>query len=553
MGYYTDRPFDPNSQKARQFAELSQSEELLSELTSQGVFSDPSKDVNIGVHGAIGNMNDSSFKDALKSIYNQLNGVNNSISDEQLGVLFKTALDRIIGDEQRAYDKSVRDEQRAYDSPTAMLNRLSAAGVGRSAAVQMLSGGSGSGDGGGLIGSGVAAEAPFVSASEVEARQTEKATAIANTVFGGLQTAASLIGMGFSIPQSIYHTQMLSDEAYMSKQQRKSYDDVNATAGKIQQLRNAGKISDDVFSGFKNLDEAYKYFANSEDADLQALAQTPEFQSAFGTSMGRTMLNKYWDSILDAGSRGDLVGEHVRSTRLQNALLNLDMQKVVAEIANINSETAFRDGVQTAEVIQRIAEGKATIQLMNKQGEWYDAHTQTENEMRPSLVREQHAQADIAENYATGESRTNSLLAEVQQGLLEKDGYTDMLTYTQWMDVEDYFMQLYEVRKDPEALRRHREMLLQQEKYAYAVAAAGYMKENATMQFFADHPNIATFCNGMHDVGGWEGIRVGIDAVDKGVSWFTPAGRVGKGVRAAGGAVRGAVRGARYFTPYKPY
>lgn len=552
MGYYSDRVLK-DTQEDLGSSTYADNEQVLAELTRQGYFTKPKDSDNVGAYSALSSLGEGSFKDALRGIYNQLNFQNDEAAQEQLGVLFKTALDRIIGDEQRSYDKSVRDEQRAYDSPTAMLNRLSAAGVGRSAAVQMLSGGSGSGEGGSLIGSGVAAEAPYASPTDVSARQTEKATSIANTVFGGLQTVAALVGMGFNSAQAVYQTDMLKNAAYMSDEQRKQYGNVNATSSQLQMLRQAGKISDDVFKGFKNLDDVYTYISGSDDPDLQAFAQSPEFQGAFGTTIGRTMLNSYWDSVLDAGSRGDLVGEHVRSTRLQNALLNLDMQKVIAEIANINSETAFRDGVQTAEVIQRIAEGKATIQLMNKQGEWYDAHTQTENEMRPSVVRQAQGQADITWNYATGESRTNSLLAEVQQGLLEKDGYTDMLTYNQWMDVEDYFMQLYEVRKDPEALKRHREMLLQQEKYAYAVAAAGYMKENATMQFFADHPNIANFCNGMREVGGWEGIRVGLDAVDKGVSWFTPAGRVGKGVQAAGGAIRGAVRGARYFTPYKPY
>lgn len=172
--------------------------------------------------------------------------------------VLSAALQYFMQERTNEYNEGLRDEQRIYDNPLNQLSRLTGAGIGRDAAIELLSGGSGSGSG---------AAAPFADAPSSTAglapseSQVNGTSAIGNAV----GSAIGLVNCGIAASQAYHQSQLLKSQAEMSQQQ------LNAQylAGDAYQL-----LSQEVRRGVISDNDGHLYDSvDSITAGLEELAK----------------------------------------------------------------------------------------------------------------------------------------------------------------------------------------------------------------------------------------------------------------------------------------
>lgn len=128
--------------------------------------------------------------------------------------------DRELTLDQRKFDWSLLQDQRNYDNPLNALSRLTGAGIGRDAAIELLSGAgsAGAGAGAGAPVSGSASVAP-----SMPAPSGTYGFNVANTVMNGINTAINMVNCGFDASQAYQQVRLLKSQADMSQNQLNAY------------------------------------------------------------------------------------------------------------------------------------------------------------------------------------------------------------------------------------------------------------------------------------------------------------------------------------------
>lgn len=235
--------------------------------------------------------------------------------------LLETMLNYYLTMEQRNYNEGIRDEQRVYDSPTNQLARLMGAGISRDAALQLLGGAAGSGAAAGsLIGQPGVMPAGLAS-SESKLNDTNRKLGIANTVFNGVQTVASLMGAGVNIAQAIPQVQMLQAQNYMSQKQLSAFESVNRVSGALNDAISSGAAS---YEDLNNVTSAQEFLNNNKDnPNFAPLFANGDYQNTFGSTLGLGMMKNHWDNVLQSRHAGDLFDKYIKQQDLQNDLAEI--------------------------------------------------------------------------------------------------------------------------------------------------------------------------------------------------------------------------------------
>lgn len=178
--------------------------------------------------------------------------------------VLSAALQQYIVGLNNQYNEKLRDEQRAYDNPTSQLLRLTGAGIGRDAAIQLLSG----------AGAGAGAGAPYSTAPTLDAGSSPSESTL-NAVQTGaslINSAIGLVNCGFSSALSFRQAQLLHTQQQMSQNQLDAYE---LSGDAYQLLSNevrGGAISDDdghLYDSVKNVADGIENLAKMGNLTAQ--------------------------------------------------------------------------------------------------------------------------------------------------------------------------------------------------------------------------------------------------------------------------------------------
>ena len=322
---------------------------------------------NIKMQNVIGSMN-SGNRDILSNLSSFLGAGNNTFSDEQWDMLYQFMLQTMLTQDQRMYDESIRDEQRAFDNPINQLSRLTGAGIGRDAAIQLLSGaGSGAGSGSSLIGSGAGLQAPSTSGiSGTNANNT------ANTVFNGINTAINMVNCGMNANLSYQQAQLLKAQTSMAQNQL----DAHQLAGGAYQLLSEGVregvISDDnghLYDSVANVTAGLEQLAKAGNVAAQDWHASGKIQQLKSMSPYISPLLSNMYKSERSGQDHDVwfADEHAKAESLaavQNMQVNSlakGIEKMDQEIQNLIADEQWRR--KTIDLID------GQLKLMEAQGE----------------------------------------------------------------------------------------------------------------------------------------------------------------------------------------
>lgn len=143
--------------------------------------------------------------------------------------------------EDRQYSEEWRDNERAYNSAQAQLARLMATGMSRDSAMQLL--------GAGGAGSGGSSAAPVTStlpsglgssAIDYANMKINDRNSWANIVFGSIQSAASLVGLGFSANTAVKQAQNIEAQTSIMTNQMNADGSAGVVLSTVQNLAAAG-------------------------------------------------------------------------------------------------------------------------------------------------------------------------------------------------------------------------------------------------------------------------------------------------------------------------
>lgn len=287
--------------------------------------------------------------------------------------LYQLLLKQYLTAEQRNYDKSALDEQRIYDSPLNQLSRLMSAGIGRNAAIGMLSP---TGEAG-LIGSGANAQLPTQVASP-----SEKAMNIANTAINFVGAVGSLVGLGFSIPQSIMQTQMLKNANWLTESQINAY---KSTGQAFSILQKAGAATT-AFSSAANAASALNELAKSGNQDAATFIAQGGVDSMLANAsfssqtLGNLALSE--TSYKDYRNQFDLARKH---DRLVNQLTQMDIDKTAAD-TRLALQQALESDARIQEIYQNIQRGDIEIEIAGERLRMIEADADIASANRNILI-----------------------------------------------------------------------------------------------------------------------------------------------------------------------
>lgn len=327
--------------------------------------------------GLNGNLPQNISSNTLDSLKGFLDGYGDMSSVERTDMLMQYILQLLTTNDQRAWDKSVLQEQRSYDNPMNQLARLLGAGISRDAAIQLLNGsGSGSGGSAALIGSGSGVSVPSVSApsgtTEIARNQMAfgAAAAIANAL-------VNLCSQGMQMAQAYETYQFQKNQSYLSTQQVEDYNAVNSINQQLQILSDNGLLGEKKVEDFRSANDLTNYLKSisADNPDVDKLVRSDAFKRATGTIFGRDYLNQIMSARRGSQDAGKLADLAITQQELNNNLLSLNQESLSAEISKMRSETILIDS-EVQKTMQDIAESRAKIQYINKQGKLVDVQTE---------------------------------------------------------------------------------------------------------------------------------------------------------------------------------
>lgn len=335
-----------------------------------------------------GNLENSWFLQWLLSMGAQNLGSLGTFDDDMQQQLIKMFLDAQVKNEQRDYDKSVLSEQRSYDSPSSQLSRLMAAGIGRDAAIQMLSGGQDPA----LVGSG----AESVSGMDLPS-STERLMQGINTGFSAIQTVGSLVSMGFSSAGAIHQIDMMKNSNSLTKTQLNAYNDASAAFS----ILNSAGASAESFGSVANAASEITKLAEQGNYDAQQFIANGSLERlkshSYFTSPALSSMYRNERSSKDYDTSFGLFVDQ------QNADIDFrkaDKSRVVQQTLNMEEEfknlIASRDYTESQTALAAFHEDqlKAQTDLLYKQGKLAEAQI-LEEKARTNLLNSQTTAQDL--------------------------------------------------------------------------------------------------------------------------------------------------------------
>lgn len=287
--------------------------------------------------------NGASFEDLLATLRF---GGTGDLSDAQKQDFNKQILETLLKyaaeQENRQYNQSRLTEQRLYDNPLNQLARLMGSGISRDAAIQMISGGSGSGGSGVITGTTTpVAEGIPASQSALNAEQTKLMPI--QTAFGAISAISSAIsGLGsFGISAATLGTSLAATRAMTAGQVLSNTQLSNTLKGVESASTVISAISQAVDSGFIKRDKQFDSAQHMVDFIRE---NAPNFQPFRNLVASGTLdsINKdvYSLNALNAGYKSwresrdfNIDRKHlVRMQGLEEIFKTLDIGKINSEI-----------------------------------------------------------------------------------------------------------------------------------------------------------------------------------------------------------------------------
>lgn len=312
-------------------------------------------------------LNGNQYGDLVELLIGGMKPMSGSAMEDWNKQILDAILQKYFQNDQRAYDRQVLEEQRAYDNPLNALSRLTGAGIGRDAAIQMLSGaGSGAGIG---AGSGAGVTAPQgvpPSQSALNAMQT--ALAPISTLFSAASTVGSLVSLGLSVPSAIAQGNILSSQAKMTQETANGLAAANQVGQAFSNLVADGTLSLADLDSMSNADDALKYAEEHRETNGFAPLFAPDgaFSKVVGTKSGREMFANYWDALRSNRNAGDVLDFQLRTARLQELLGEVQTSQAQRDFY-ISFEKSMNDlllqDAELADYYQKLRNGEIEIKI----------------------------------------------------------------------------------------------------------------------------------------------------------------------------------------------
>lgn len=249
--------------------------------------------------------------------------------------LTETLINYILKQEQRNYDAAWRDEQRLYDNPQNALARLMGAGISRDAAIQMLN--SGAGSGGAMSQGDSVSMSEGIAPSQTRLNDIQGKTAIANSVFNGINTVANLMSLGFSAPQSIAQATALGIGNAMNQKMLTAINSADAVTSFIGNAVQTGALTQEQVDQCSTSDDALNLIGSMGDSSAQFM-KSPEYASVYGTQMGREQFNRSWKNFRNSRDEGVLLDEYLKQQKLQTIRGALENSKIGSEMELMDAQ-----------------------------------------------------------------------------------------------------------------------------------------------------------------------------------------------------------------------
>ena len=266
-------------------------------------------------------------------------------------LLVEMALKNLTSQEQRDYDKSALDEQRLYDNPQNQLARLMGAGISRDAAIQMLQGGSDPA----LVGSGSDASLPSQLPSP-----TERLMQQLQTASGFISAVSGLVSLGFTIPQAVMQTRLMSNQSFLSDAQKKSY----VAANKAYHILHSAGAAADVFGSIASVTGEMKRLADGGNTDASQFIASPSYRDLVDNAPYSSgyigEIYKMERSSADYAREFDLRTGNMESqrnlTEVSTSKMLVEMTAIQDQVDNIHAQTDYYHNLSALTGSQKTAQ-----------------------------------------------------------------------------------------------------------------------------------------------------------------------------------------------------
>lgn len=376
-------------------------------------------------------------------------------------LLLEMYLKQLTANEQRDFDKSALDEQRLYDNPQNQLARLMGAGISRDAAIQMLNDGSGPA----LVGSGSDASLPSQLPSPTERLQQQLQTAA-----GFISAVSGLVSLGFTIPQAVMQTRVMSNQAFLSDAQKKSY----VAANKAYHILHSAGAAAEAFGSIASVTGEMKRLADGGNADA----------SQFIAS------SNYRDLVDNAPYSSGYIGE---------------IYKMERSSADYAREFNLRTGNMEAQNnLTNVTTSKMLVEMTAIQDQVENIHAQTDYYNNLSALTGSQKSAQDMQNRLNASWQTKEGLAAYSDAIIE--GFR--VDYTRLCQ-----------ENNPELWKQHFETLMKNEQYAALSYDLGMLYYNGEISSYnslnPENQALLGLCRSMKDNGYFDYIETKINANTK--------------------------------------
>lgn len=418
--------------------------------------------------------------------------------DDIQSKLIDMLLDNLVKNEQRDYDKSVLSDQRNYDSPAAQIARLTAAGISRNQAIQMLQGAQDPA----LVGSG-----SDVTSGEPLPSPSDKLMSGISAGLDIIGTVGSLISLGFSAPAAIQQVKMLTNQNALTSLQLGAYEDVSL-AHSILTAAGAGAES---FSNVANAGAAISKLAESGNVDATNFISQGRLQRMQNTSyFSSRSLNDLWKSERASSDYDTSFGLYVESTNADIDFKKADKRRVEQQILNLGAELietqSSTEFINSQIALQKFHEEqlKAQTDLLRKQGKEIDANI-LESKARVNLLNSQTKTNDLNNQYTEGVFTEN---IEGKSGLdwltqsKATEIYNDCQKFVKSKDKKIWEKELNFIAADYDRL------------YQLELMRQSYMR--GAIKKYNNDPefqDIIHVCTAMQECGAWSYLQFKLDAI----------------------------------------
>lgn len=388
----------------------------------------------------------------------------------------------------RQYELDRLADQRLYDSPTNQLARLMGAGISRNAALQML-GGSGSGSAGVGVTAGIPGTAGSLPSglnpSESSLNETNRKSAVANTVFNGISAITGLVGLGFSLPQAVAQSKIMRNQQYMSDQQRAAFD---ASSAAYSIITNAGvPNASEVFGSVQSTVATLGNLAQSGNQAAAAFLSQGGAQKLLSSApIASPLLSSLYRDERSAKDYDQLTGSAIRQARLNETYTAAMTSKIGAESQLLGTQ---QDAVSQSiiESTHRVALIDTEIEVQKANGDWI----KLQSDLYPGLSKAQIFALD-----AQGmQSYAQSDLLD-QQFELNDAGFP-MLKEARILELQDELSK-WQTLTSSDMRRARIETWMLDQRNARSAAYLESIYQNAVGDFAQSHPGLFNLSAAFH-------------------------------------------------------